>query len=107
MSSIYLKKDHAGNKAGTIISVPFGVGKSLIAKGVGEYPTEEQLDQYTASSSDEPKPEAKFASRGPGAKGTEAKGMEPDSTSPQPMKPDFPPTPAPSGPTTHSHEKKK
>jgi hypothetical protein len=40
MSSILLAKDHEGNKKGEIISVPFQVGKQLIAQGIGCYPAQ-------------------------------------------------------------------
>lgn len=39
MSSVRLKKDHGGHKAGATISVPFGVGQTMVAGGIGEYPT--------------------------------------------------------------------
>lgn len=38
MSSIRLKKDHGAHKAGATISVPFGVGQTMLRDGVGEYP---------------------------------------------------------------------
>lgn len=38
MSSVLLKQDHDGKKAGTVVSVPFGVGQSMVAGGIGEYP---------------------------------------------------------------------
>lgn len=37
MSSIVLKQDHGGHKAGAVISVPYVDGKKLIADGIGEY----------------------------------------------------------------------
>lgn len=37
MSSIRLKKEYDGNKAGSVVSVSFIQGRELIAKGIGEY----------------------------------------------------------------------
>ena len=37
MSSIKLKKDHEGQKAGTVVSVPFGKGQTMIAHGIGDW----------------------------------------------------------------------
>ncbi len=38
MSSIRLLKDDARGKKGEVVSVPFAVGKEMLARGVGEYP---------------------------------------------------------------------
>lgn len=40
MASILLLKDHDGSKKGEVISVPFQVGKQLIAQGVGIPPAQ-------------------------------------------------------------------
>jgi len=39
MSSVRLKRPRNGAKAGDVVSVPFAVGKELVAKGEAEYPT--------------------------------------------------------------------
>lgn len=106
MSSIYLKKDYDGQKAGTIISVPFGVGKSLIKSGVGDYPTDEQRHkpvmaehghaQAAQPKAEQPKADAKVP-HGPGGKGTEVKGAD---------VPQFPPQPTPATPPPHETKKK-
>ncbi len=47
MSSIVLLKDHKDHhtgeprKKGDTISVPFGVGKDMVARGIGVYPAQE------------------------------------------------------------------
>lgn len=38
MSTVKLKKDRGTDKAGAVISVPFGVGQTLVANGEAEYP---------------------------------------------------------------------
>lgn len=43
MSTMYLTKDSAMGKRGDTISVPWSVGKLMIAAGEGRYPTEEDL----------------------------------------------------------------
>jgi hypothetical protein len=37
VSTIRLKKDHNGKRAGTVCSVPFDIGKQLLAQGIAEY----------------------------------------------------------------------
>lgn len=38
MSTVKLKKDRGNDKAGAVVSVPFGVGQSLVESGLAEYP---------------------------------------------------------------------
>ncbi len=87
MASILLKKDYNDQKAGTVISVPFGVGKVLIRDGIG----------VRAAEADSHKADAKVPPHGPGGKGTEVKGTE---------VPKFPPQPMPSSPTLPETKKK-
>lgn len=96
MSSILLKKDHNGQKAGTVISVPFLVGKELLKKGIGVYPSEQELHKATAGEHGHTE-EAKAPLHGPGGKGTEAKGVH---------VPQVPPQPAPSGAAPKLEQKK-
>ncbi len=82
MASILLKKDYNDQKAGTVISVPFGVGKVLIRDGIGVRAAEADV---------------KASPHASGGKGTEVKGTE---------VPKFPPQPTPSA-TTPPETKKK
>ena len=50
MSSIRLLKDYPPHKAGEIISVPFGLGKDLFARGIGEYPEQPKTEAPADSS---------------------------------------------------------
>lgn len=42
MSSILLMKDHGNSKKGDVVSVPFIVGKTLVANGTGKYPAQKE-----------------------------------------------------------------
>lgn len=103
MSSIKLKKDHNGAKAGEIISVPYFVGKQLITKGIGIYPDQEEV----AEPSENKQPAVAPVVTVPvPAKGGEVKQAE----IPASIKPEFPPQPQPQHvhtPTHHDHGKRK
>src|SRR5688572_5083657 len=89
MSSILLKKDHKEHKAGTVISVPFMVGKVLVKDGTGEYFDAEKHPWPDEESIAEAGKKAQALKGGP--KGGESKAGEGE----PPMKPNFPPEPQP------------
>ena len=45
MSTVYYLKDHENCKAGTLGSVPFLVGKELLAAGIARYPAKGEVPQ--------------------------------------------------------------
>ena len=104
MSSIRLKKDYDGKKSGAIISVPFAVGKNLIAQGIGEYP--EDIPPGGLPAVEAPVLQA----RGPVAKGGEVKAPAGTATThttdgeEQHVKPEFPPQPQPGDKGAHKQK---